>query len=1019
MIGSRASKEGPPVERPRIPCATYRVQFTPDFTFRDAAALVDYLSDLGITDLYVSPMLQAPPDSQHGYDVCNQARLNPALGGEEGFATLVQALQERGMGLLLDMVPNHMGVADECNGWWMDVLENGPGSRYARYFDIDWHPVKPEMGNKVLLPILEDQYGQVLENGKLKLEYTGGSFYIRYHDARLPLAPRSYIDVLSRPLGQLEQTLGKEDEHFQEMQSILTALSYLPEPTVQDPEKLDERNREKEIVKRRIDSLYNSSTDVRAALDETTEDYNGVPGDPHSFDLLDALIGAQSYRLAFWRVAGEEINFRRFFDINSLAAIRVELPEVFQATHDLVLRLLAEGQATGLRIDHPDGLWEPAAYFETLQESYLAYLREQNSPDAPGEEAAQRTPAEPASPPAASPDPRPLYVVAEKILSENEPLPRDWTVYGTTGYDFLASVNGLFAAPENEKAFDRLYARFTGQKINFDDLIISTKMAVMSNALASEINALAHELERLAEHNRHYRDFTLRGLLHGLRDVIACLAVYRTYINAPAGIVAPRDMRFIEAAVRDARRRSSGTDESVFRFVRDTLLLRNIENFTETSRPEVARVVMKFQQLTGPVMAKGVEDTAFYIYNRLASLNEVGSDPRQFGNSVAEFHRQNAERRQHWPHSLLATSTHDNKRSEDVRARINVLSEMPETWRKALTRWNRVNTSHKTVLGNRRVPDRNDEYLLYQTLLGSLDAGSDFMSGQSDPPAPGPAPQVRFTDEYRKRIAEYMGKATREAKVHTSWINPNEEYDKALVDFTGAILRSHRHNRFPMELGPLLHRVAYYGQFNSLSQLLLKLTAPGVPDIYQGNELWDFSLVDPDNRRPVDYKRRRRWLAELTAKAEEAGASGNGLEVLVHELIEHSYDGRIKLYVTYRALTFRRSHCDLFTTGDYFPLEAAGRGGDHLVAFIRSYAQQSALIVVPRLVVGLGEDTDRPPLGAEVWADTSLALPAGDAGRTYQDIFTGRKLTVDEQDGAPVLRLADILESFPVALLST
>ncbi|MBI3977920.1 MAG: malto-oligosyltrehalose synthase, partial [Chloroflexi bacterium] len=671
------------VSQRRIPIATYRLQLNDACTFRDAQRLAPYLHDLGISDCYASPLFKPCPGSSHGYDVVDHSQLNPALGGEADFEAFTADLQERGLGLVLDMVPNHMGIADAGNTWWMDVLENGPSSIYASHFDIDWHPATPELENRVLLPILGDQYGMVLESGRFRLAFEEGAFFIYHYDTRLPVAPRTYSRILSNQLGSLLATLGEEDEHVQELQSILTALSYLPRRTEVLPEKVAERNREKEIIKRRIAALYQASPPVRAAIDTAVRAFNGTVGEPSSFDLLDALLNVQAYRLAYWRVAADEINYRRFFDVNELAAIRVELPEVFRATHDLVLRFLADGRITGLRIDHADGLWNPAAYFRQLQESYVLRRIQARLPAGRHQDrlaqavatclanrSAQRDPAETPA--------WPLYVVAEKILGEHESLPDDWAVDGTTGYDFLNAANGIFVDGRNREAFDQIYSRFIGTPINFRTLANSNKKMVMLVSLASEINALSHQLERIAEKNRRVRDFTLNSLTFAIREVIACLPVYRTYITGVTPGPVERDHLSIEAAVAEAKKRNPRTAESIFDFIRDTLLLRNVQDFAAQDRTKLADFVMKFQQVTGPVMAKGVEDTAFYVYNRLVSLNEVGGAPEQFGVSVAAFHRQNAERSRRWPHSLLATSTHDTKRGEDVRARISVLSEIPE-----------------------------------------------------------------------------------------------------------------------------------------------------------------------------------------------------------------------------------------------------------------------------------------------------------------------------------------------------
>ena len=627
------------------------------------------------------------------------------------------------MGLVLDIVPNHMGINDACNAWWLDVLENGPSSLYAPFFDVDWEPSKPELKDRVLLPVLEDQYGAVLEAGKLKLAFYDGAFWIEYYDNRFPVAPGTYVPIVQE---WLERVRGANEEAAAlELESVITATGYLPGRAERDDERRLERAREKEVIKRRLAAVWQSSPAVFAGLQETLAYFNGAPGDPHSFDPLDALLERQAYRLAYWRVAGEEINYRRFFDIRDLAAIRVEDPQVFEATHDLALRLLAEGKVCGLRVDHPDGLYHPAAYFRRLQESYLLAALNGSAgadPDELRREAegwldAQLAEAARGRGHAAWP----LYVVAEKILSDTEPLPLDWAVDGTTGYDFLASANAVLVDPAAEGDFTRIYSDFTGEEADFDALTVRTERLIMREALASEINELSYQLERLAERNRHSRDFTLNNLRDAIRSLVASLPVYRTYIDPATGQVSDRDRRYIVAAIREAEALTPHIDPSVFRFLQETLLLRNHEQFHEEDRVALAHWVMKFQQVTGPVMAKGVEDTAFYRYNRLVSLNEVGGHPSLFGIDAAQFHKDNARRARHWPHSMLTTSTHDNKRSEDVRARLNVLSELPEAWAECLQEWAGLNLPHKTRRedGGELMPDRNDEYLLYQVLLGT------------------------------------------------------------------------------------------------------------------------------------------------------------------------------------------------------------------------------------------------------------------------------------------------------------
>ena len=671
--------------RPRIPAATYRLQFNSRFTFADARRLLPYLDTLGVSDVYASSYLGAKPGSMHGYDITDHGTLNPEIGTAEEYDRFVAELQARGMGQILDVVPNHMGIAAGSNPWWNDVLENGPSSPYAEFFDVDWDPVKRQLANKVLLPILGDQYGRVLENQELVLTYADGTFGLQYYDTRLPIDPRSATQILSYRLEALADALGEADLYLQEYYSIITALTNLPARTERAPERIRERLREKEVIRRRLARLAEACPPIHGSIEETVRIFNGKRGDPRSFDLLDRLLDDQAYRLAYWRVAAEEINYRRFFDINELAAIRMETPAVFRETHRLLLRLVAEGKVTGLRLDHPDGLFDPPRYFHTLQrERTLQAIRSGGAPDeaaAPDTEAAAVRVGE-AFDRRCQPDPtrvgcRPLYLLAEKILSRGERLPVHWAIHGTTGYEFLALVNGLFVDAKHERAMSAVYAAVTGQRTPFADLVYESKQLLLRVSMSSELNVLGHALDRLSERDRHSRDFTLNSLTHALREVIACFPVYRTYIDGRSPEVSLQDRACVEVAVAFAKRRNPTTNVSIFDFVRDTLLLRYPENADATYRRDQLAFVQKFQQLTSPVTAKGVEDTAFYRYHRLVSLNEVGGEPDRFGVSVDEFHRQCLVRLEKWPASLSATSTHDTKRSEDVRARIHVLSEIP------------------------------------------------------------------------------------------------------------------------------------------------------------------------------------------------------------------------------------------------------------------------------------------------------------------------------------------------------
>ncbi len=938
---------------PRIPSSTYRLQFNRDFTFAKARALVPYLHALGITDCYASPYFQAGAESLHGYDITDHNKLNSAIGTREEYDAWVAALRERGMGQVLDFVPNHMGVREAQNLWWADVLENGRSSPYAAYFDIDWQPLKSELRDKVLIPILGDQYGRVLERGELQVYYDAGRFFLRYFDHEFPIAPGTYRHVLEIALDQLSDH--KDEDFYAELQSILTALEYLPRRTEHGLDRIAERTREKEIIKRRLERRSHEAPLVQRAIEKALTTINGIPGDPRSFDALDALLGDQAYRLAFWRVASEEINYRRFFDVNDLAAIRMELPEVFDAAHHLVFELIAAGAVTGLRIDHPDGLSLPNEYFEKLQRRTAKVLGQKSPTDG-----------------------RAIYLLLEKILTGNEELRADWPIHGTTGYDFMNDVIGVLVDVSAERTITSVFHKFIGHNLYFGHLVYAKKRLVMRLSLANDINVLGAMLDRLSEKNRWYRDYTLDSLTLAVHETIACFPVYRTYL-APGRPVSEIDRAVIERAITAAKRRNPALEESTFNFLRDILLFRFSQNIDEQDRADQVEFVLKFQQTTGPVTAKGLEDTAFYIYNRLAALNEVGGEPQRFGLKPEEFHRRNVERQEKWPGTLLATSTHDTKRSEDVRARMAAISERPELWRKSLGRWRTLNRRYKRPLDESEAPDNDEEYLLYQTLLGSW------------PLEPFRELSAEARNDYRSRIQQYMAKALKEAKVNTSWVQPNELWDSAVSEFVTRLLDPSPKNRFLESFIPVAEEIARAGAINSLSQTLLKLTAPGVPDIYQGNEIWDFSLVDPDNRRPVDYEKRQRMLKSLGQANPE-------------ELLGCWPDGRIKLFLTQRLLTFRREHHDLFARGRYRAFDLTGEFADCVIAFARFWENQSIVVVAPRLSSRIGF----PPVG-ELWRDTAVLLREETTGR---DLFTGREFAP-----STTLPLAQLFAQLPFAAL--
>jgi (1->4)-alpha-D-glucan 1-alpha-D-glucosylmutase len=973
----------------RIPASTYRLQLNGSFSLEQAAELIDYLCDLGISDCYVSPVTVARWGSLHGYDVIDHSRLNPELGGEEQFLRFARLLRDKGMGLMLDTVPNHMCVADPANRWWFDILENGPSSPYAQFFDIDWDPPKADLANKVLLPVLGDQYGRVLENQEIKISYHAGAFEAHYYDLRLPLAPRTWTSILVPTRERLAPRLGDSHPEVMMLESIITAITHLPLRTETDPDHVRERQREKEIIKSRLSALVESSLAVSSALEQSLVELNGTRGDARSFDRLEALLGEQAYRLSFWHVAADEINYRRFFDVNDLAAIRVEEPEVFAAVHELVFCLIEHGAVTGLRIDHVDGLLDPKEYLHLLQRECASRTVDKAN-DGGSHEAPESEP--PTS--HAFSHPLPFYVVVEKILTGTEQLREDWPVHGTTGYDFLNALNGLFVESTNRRAFLQLYQRFTGLPPEFPEIIYESKRLVLRASMSGEQNVLARALDRISESHRWSRDFTLNSLGRVLAEVIAYFPVYRSYVTSD-GTVAEDDRRYILLAINGAKRRNPALSESIFDFLASVLLLEHPEGLDAAARHERLDFTLRFQQVTSPVMAKGFEDTALYRFYPLASSNEVGGDPLSFGLSAENFHRLNVKRLHDWPHSLSATATHDTKRGEDVRARINVLSEIPEQWRQALRRWHKINARLRTEVEGLGVPDRNEEYLFYQTLIGCW------------PLETMPADQH---DQFVKRVGAYMDKAAKEAKLHTSWVSPNHEHDCALARFVETTLRREPANAFLCDFISFLEPVAAAGMLNSLSQTLLKIASPGVPDFYQGTELWDLSLVDPDNRRAVDYGSRKQLLAKLQSEAAADPAA------LSDRLLRRLTDGALKMYVISCALRFRREHQSLFASGSYDALEVAGERSRHLVAFARSYGEEQVIVAAGRFFAGLGGAPAQSAVGS-TWAKSILFASRERLHERYVDLFTGKTIAPNPGADKAQLAMADIFAHLPVAML--
>jgi malto-oligosyltrehalose synthase len=924
-----------------FPRATYRLQLNREFTFADATRVVPYLARLGISHVYASPILKARPGSMHGYDVTDHTRLNPELGTPEDFDALVAALHEHGMGLIVDIVPNHLGVMGDDNVWWLDVLENGPAARAAHHFDIDWRPNRGSMRDRVLVPTLGDVYGAVLESGELQLQLdpVAGSFAIRYHEHLFPIDPREYPRIFAQ--APIPATLlAPDDPHRADFESLLNAFGNLPARSDVSEDAVAIRYRDKEAHKRRLVRLLERSPQIAQYIATTLAQLNGTPGDPRSFDALDALLDAQAYRLSYWRVAVDEINYRRFFDVNDLAALRMDEAGVFDSTHRLIFELTGQGKIDGLRIDHVDGLYDPQAYLERLQF-------------------------------------QPLYVVVEKILAPHERLPESWPVCGTTGYEFAALTTSWLVCNEYEVRMTRRYRQFTESDATFEQIAYDSRRLVMRSSLAAEIEVLATQLDRIAQLDRHTADFTRAALREAIREVIACFPVYRTYVSHRG--VSEEDRRVVNWAVNVARRRNAGVDLSPFDFLREVLLGERSEGRSDSVRRSMLEFAMKFQQVTSPVAAKGVEDTAMYRYNRLVCLNDVGNDPGRYGVSSAALHQANAERARLWPHTMLATSTHDTKRSEDVRARIAVLSEIPELWKRHLARWTRLNRSKRRHLGEDPAPNRQDEYLLYQTLIG-------IWSPQEDPA------------ELIERVQAYMVKAAREAKRSTSWISPNAEYEKALTDFIAELLGDPERSAFIRDFRVLAATVAFFGNINSLVLTVLKIVAPGVPDFYQGTELPALTLVDPDNRRRVDFAAAAQRLDGLESLPEHERATS-------------------KLYLLRKLLQLRRDDPELFAQGEYQALQVEGVHKENVFAFARTLAGRSCITIVPRWTAKLMDAVNELPLRERIWADTRVVLGSGLPGDAQRHLFTGQEVPIEEVQGERSMRVSMAFMKFPVAVL--
>ena len=876
----------------RVPGSTYRVQLRPEFGFEEAAAIADYLAALGVTHLYASPYMAAAAGSTHGYDIVDPSHVSEELGGEAGHRRLCEALQRQGLGQVLDVVPNHMAITGPENVWWWDVLRQGITSRYAPYFDVDWRAPEARLHNKVLLPILGDHFGRVLEAGEFRVEWNEWDFTLHYFQHTLPLSPHTLVGLLK----EVAQDCGNETLAF-----IADALEALGGFKEADEQEVNARDRDHRVLLELLQRLALETPQVAEALRTGLRRLN------QDYDALEKLLRSQHYRLAYWKVTSYEINYRRFFDINGLIGLRIEEADVFTETHSLILKWLDEGVLDGVRIDHPDGLRDPKQYFIRLRKA---------APDA--------------------------WLVVEKILEPGEPLHGSWPVQGTTGYDFLNRVLGLFIEPASEVFLTSLYGEFTGEETDYETLLHDRKHLIIRETFGGELSRLTYMLLEICEEHRRYRDYARHELQEALREFLACFPVYRTYARrgeAPG----PQEVRAVEEAAARAKKHQPEADPDLFDFIAEILLQR-------VGGKTGYEFTLRFQQLSAPVMAKGAEDTAFYAYHRLTALNEVGGDPGRFGLSVDAFHGACIEAQDCWPQAMLASSTHDTKRSEDVRARLCLLTEMPERWAETVRRWRDINAPLK----QHKYPDANTEYMIYQMLLGAWPISLE-------------------------RALPCVEKALHEAKVHTSWTNPNEKYDKAVLEFVRVL---YAHPAFVTELDTLVKDLFLPGCRNSLSQTLIKFTAPGVPDIYQGCELWDFSLMDPDNRRPVDYEHRRSLLDRLEGMTPDA-------------IWTEAASGLPKLYLTHRVLTLRREHPEWFgADADYTALRPTGSFPDRVVAFKRG---EHVITIAPRLTMNLEKG----------WLDTRMELGPG----RWRNVLTNEEFSKEVVDMDTLLRL------FPVGLL--
>ncbi len=874
-----------------VPGSTYRLQLHKEFTFDDAVAIVEYLKALGVTHVYSSPYLQATRGSMHGYDVVDHRKVNEELGGGPGHERFCRRLSESGLGQVLDIVPNHMSLGAQNRYWW-DVLENGTNSRYASFFDIDWNSSEERLRDKVLVPILPDQYGRALSAGRVVVVRKGTMFTVEVEGQTFPVSPTSQALIL-----------GKAAEYAKSdaLNFISASFARLPSPDFWDRRTILARHRDKNVLQGLLERLCREETSLSEALDRAVREVNG------SVDALDEFLSQQYYRLAYWRTADQQLGYRRFFDVNTLIGLRVEREFVFDETHALIVKWLKQGVLDGVRVDHPDGLRDPKQYFDRLRE---------RAPEA--------------------------WIVGEKILEPGEWMRAEWPVQGTSGYDFLNAAMSVLVHGEGLKRLGEHYTAFTGDDREFPVVAHDKKIAVTQEALGSDVNRLASLFVNICEGNRDERDFTRAEIRRAIREVAACFSVYRTYVVPERNEISTEDRMHIEHATECAKGNRMDIDGGLFDFMRDVLMLKVMGK-------EEAEFVNRFQQFTGPVMAKGVEDTAFYCSNRLIAMNEVGGDPDSGGFSVEHFHQYNMTMQQRFPETMTTLGTHDTKRSDDVRARMLVLSEIADAFADAVRRWSARNARYRS--GDQI--DTGTEWFLYQTLVGAWPIGAE-------------------------RLREYMQKAMREAKVRTSWVLINVEYESALDEYVDRILAD---KDFVADLDRFVQEIAPAGRINSLAQTLMKYTCPGVPDLYQGGELWDFSLVDPDNRRPVDYARRRVLLAEMGKM--DAG-----------QVMARVEDGLPKLWVVHHALQLRKDHPEWFgADADYASVAVRGPERECVIAYLRG---ADVLTVVPRWSRAM-----------QAWGETAIEVPRG----RWRNRLTGAEVASGR------VLVAELLAEFPVALI--